>query len=122
MAFTRPLAAGLATLGIAGLLLTSLPLGLPGASSTSERASSPIGNPVGGGNYGAAVTAAPAPAIQEPQPSAASSALPAGGRSLAGRIGDPGTGARATAGTAALLISGRPSSPPLHRPVGAGSG
>ena len=78
MAFTRPLAAGLATLGIAGLLLTSLPLGLPGASSTSERALSPIGNPVGGGNYGAAVTAAPAPAIQEPPPSAASSALPAG--------------------------------------------
>jgi len=78
MAFTRPLAPGLATLGIAGLLLTSLPLGLPGASSTSERALSPIANPVGGGNYGAAVTAAPAPAIQEPPPSAASSALPAG--------------------------------------------
>lgn len=78
MAFTRPLAAGLATLGIAGLLLASLPSGLLGsASSATERALSPIGNQAGGGSYGAAVTAAPAPAIQGAAPSPAGSALPA---------------------------------------------
>ncbi len=88
-AFTRPLAAGLATLGIAGLLLATIPAGFGSASSSSGLLSPAGGNgaeaqdssgehatsaPAYGGGAGPA--AAP-PAASEAPPSAAASAAPA---------------------------------------------
>ncbi|HSS36548.1 MAG TPA: hypothetical protein VLR93_09745 [Patescibacteria group bacterium] len=75
-AFTRPLAAGLATLGIAGLLITTLPTGF-GGSAASMPESAPIpaaGNAAGGTTSGAQdsagqASAAPAaPAFGQPAP------------------------------------------------------
>ena len=69
-AFTRPLATGLATLGIAGLLLATLPTVLLGsAGSASERTLSTVGNSVGGGAYsdqGSTAAPAYAPALSSP--------------------------------------------------------
>lgn len=88
-AFTRPLAAGMATLGIAGLLLATLPSGFGGASSAApDRVSSSGGNALGvqdsGSEYATAAPAAPpsaalvpgvmAPGASEAPPSAAASA------------------------------------------------
>ncbi len=118
MAFTRPLAAGLATLGIAGLLLASLPSGLLGsASSTSERALSPIGNQAGGGSYGAAVTAAPAPAIQGAAPSPAGSAVPAAPAASAAASA-PAASANPVPAASAQPDSGLPSSAPASPGAG----
>lgn len=71
-AFTRPLAAGLATLGVAGLLLVSLPTGLGGsASSRTETVAAPAAENAAGGAATAArdaASGAPAPAFVQPQP------------------------------------------------------
>ena len=75
-AFTRPLAAGLATLGIAGLLISTVPTGF-GGSAASMPESAPIpaaGNAAGGTTSGAQdsagqASAAPAaPAFGQPAP------------------------------------------------------
>lgn len=118
-AFTRPLATGLATLGIAGLILASLPAGLgPSAASAPEAGGlNAVGSSAGAqdtsGSYAAgapsaAPSSAPAPAFEGPvvspdraaasasaPPEAASS--PAGG----GLTGNGGAKNGATPGTAA---------------------
>jgi hypothetical protein len=85
-AFTRPLAAGLATLGIAGLLLASLPAALLGsAASSSEHILSTVGNSVGGaggGAYAASPGSSAAPAFG-PEVSSPVTGTDAGGPSAA---------------------------------------
>ncbi len=67
-AFTRPLATGLATLGLAGLILASLPAGLGGSAASAPEAgrdttgSAAGAQDQGGGYASAAPSAAPAPA------------------------------------------------------------
>jgi hypothetical protein len=101
-AFTRPLAAGMATLGIAGLLLATIPSGLGGASTAApDRVSSPGGNGLGvqdsSGEYATGAPAAPpsaaaAPGVLAPGASAApaSGAPPSAAASADGR--DTGSG------------------------------
>ncbi len=76
-AFTRPLAAGLATLGIAGLLFATIPLGLPGTTSLApERVLSTVGNSVGSQDSSGAYATA-APAVLSPAASAAAAPVAA---------------------------------------------
>jgi hypothetical protein len=113
-AFTRPLATGLATLGIAGLVLASLPAGLGGsAASAPEAGLNAGGSPAGAqdtrGSYAsAAPSAAPAPAYEGPVLSSpdgrtAASVPPEAGSSPAGGgvTGSGGSKNGATPGTAA---------------------
>lgn len=111
-AFTRPLAAGLATLGVAGLLLVSLPSSLGGsAASMPEAAHAPAaGNAVGGPSAAppySAPSSALAPALAQPQPAATArdtvgtGAPPAAGASSggAGVTAEDGAGSEATGGS-----------------------
>ena len=121
--FTRPLAAGLATLGIAGLLFATIPLGLPGAASLApERVLSTVGNSVGSqdssGAYAATAPAVPSPAasaaaapVAAPQASADVRAptgvvtpaptAPAAGESAGSGVAVEGGGTKATGPTSA---------------------
>lgn len=92
-AFTRPVAMGLATLGIAGLLLASLPAGLGGSTASAPQEL----------NAGGAPTAAAAPAAS----------VPPGAPPNAGGVTSPAPGAAAQ-GPEAASPGGRTntSSPP----------
>ena len=107
-AFTRPLAAGLATLGIAGLLLATLPSGFGSASSSSGGLLSPAGSAVGAqdssSEYG---STAPQPGVAAGVPSAAPAAAP----SAAGPI-EP-----APAASAALPEAASPTSSGYGRDI-----
>ncbi len=111
-AFTRPLAAGLATLGVAGLLLVSLPSSLGGsAASMPEAAQAPADGNAAGGPSAAPPFVAPssalAPALAQPQPAATArdtvgtGAAPAAGAPSggAGVTAEDGAGPEATGGT-----------------------
>ena len=77
-AFTRPLAAGLATLGIAGLLFATIPLGFGGATSLApEHVLSTVGNSVGSQDSTGGFSASEAPAAPSPAASAAAAPAPA---------------------------------------------
>lgn len=63
---TRPLAIGLTTLGLAGLLMATLPATFPGlGSSASQETLSAVGGPVGGAAAASAAPAAPSMAPLE---------------------------------------------------------
>ena len=111
--FSRPLAAGLTTLGLAGLLLASVPSMLPQSGATSL---STVGNPVGDGadqlEAGTApsagpVAAASAGAAQVPDaavPSAAAAAAPSAAPSVVPQPVD--FGPQASAGSSIPPVTG----------------
>ena len=80
---TFPLALGLTTMGIAGLLLATVPGAFYGAAGGAAQALSTVGSavePASGGGAGAATQAAPAPAAASgavPAPTSAPAAAPA---------------------------------------------
>jgi hypothetical protein len=134
-AFTRPLAAGLTTLGIAGLLLATLPgAGLGGAATSlaPERVLSTVGKSVGSEYQGgsqdssgagptAGPSAAPAPAVVGPEASSPDRAAPSA----------PPTGVPSTTGPAvaangspeAAATPGQAAGPsPLDEQEGGGTG
>jgi hypothetical protein len=113
-AFTRPLAAGLATLGIAGLVLASLPSGLAGsAASAPQGAFNTTGGPVQAQDAGAAPSAAALAPVVGPEAATgskagASSPAPAyGGAAISGQ----GTGSRDASASPDAALGVAPASP-----------
>lgn len=109
-AFTRPLAAGMATLGIAGLLLATIPSGLGGASSAAPDRVSRPGNALGvqdssseraTGAPAAPPSAAPAPGVLAPGSSGAPplEAPPSAAASADGRDSGAGSSPLPAAGS-----------------------
>jgi hypothetical protein len=126
-AFTRPLAAGLATLGIAGLLFATIPLGFGGAASLApERVLSTVGNSVGtqdsSGAYATAAPVAPSPAYAAGAP-AASPQASAEVRASAGAVAPAPTAAPSAGPGVAVEGGGTKAAGPTSAPVPAtGSG
>ncbi len=111
--FSRPLAAGLTTLGLAGLLLASVPSMLPQSGATSlSTVGGPAGNGAGQPEAGTASSAGPAAAasagaIQVPAPalpSAAAAAAPSAAASAAPNADD--FGPLASAGSSIPPVTG----------------
>jgi hypothetical protein len=89
-AFSRPLAVGLTTLGLAGLLVTSLPSILTGGATSATGSASTVGGPLAAGaplqapgTNAEAGNGSGAPAV----PAAAASAAPSGEKNVGGAGG-----------------------------------
>jgi anti-sigma factor RsiW len=126
-AFTRPLAAGLATLGIAGLLLAALPSGLGGSAALApETMSSAAGSPAtaqdkSGAYASAAPSAAPSalapaegPVAASPETRTNATVPPEGASPAAGGAVTDGGGTKSAAGGP----TAGPSLPPEPGPSG----
>lgn len=111
LAFTRPLAAGLATLGIVGLILASIPTGLGGsAASAPERILSTTSGPVqaqdaGGAPGPAALAPVGGPEVATGGKSGVSGPSPANG-SAADK--DQGNGSSAASASPGAVIEAAP--------------
>jgi hypothetical protein len=128
LAFTRPLGIGLTTIGLAGLLLTNIPLGFGGASSAAAPASrsssgdvtgESVGSGDGSTNLGPLAQPAASGGFDVKSSAAAASAAPAPAASAAGQAaGSPnprgvqdngiGTAGPLPAGSSGLVAGGAP--------------
>ncbi len=112
-AFTKPLATGLATLGIAGLILASLPAGIGGsAASAPEGVLSTVGGPVQAQDAGPGPAMGAAPPIAGPEVAssakAAPSAVPANGGAAVSGLG---SGSRDGSPSPAAPVAAAPGNP-----------
>ncbi len=112
-AFTKPLATGLATLGIAGLILASLPASLGGsAASAPEGAFSTVGGPVQAQDAGPGPAMGVAPPMAGPEVLSSAKAAPSP---------VPANGGAAVSGAGSGSRDGSPS-PAVAGPVAAAPG
>jgi hypothetical protein len=134
LAFTRPLGIGLTTIGLAGVLVTNIPLGFGSASSAgaapmsaSQGTSSDVtGESVGSGDGGVSLGPLEQPAASggfaaaaSPAAAAASAAPAPAGSAVPRSIGDQsiGTTGPEPAGSSRLAAGGPKAEPSVSRPV-----